>query len=250
MYLLYTDESGDCGEFDSKKSNQTGSPYFIVTGAMLRADKWKNALENLKSFRKKIAQQGYLPYDIEFHCSELIDPHKIKAYTNLNVKERWHLIESFAEIIGQQLDFRIISIVIDKTKSNLKPEQYLKASVSALYEAFDSALQEEKTHGLVFMDRANEKAIQTHVRQLMGTGVSTTDKPQIRVTQIMEDPIFRVSTESMFIQLADLLAFTLKEQEFPSTSRKKYFADRIFANKLGKRTLITPKSDAKGIHRI
>ena len=68
----------------------------------------------------------------------------------------------------------------------------------------------------------------------MGTGSVEDFTPGIKINQVIEDPIFRVSADSIFIQAADVIAYTLKEKEFPQTSRKKYNADRIFTNKLKK----------------
>ena len=65
----------------------------------------------------------------------------------------------------------------------------------------------------------------------MGTGSDLNAVP-IKVDHVIEDPIFRVSADSIFIQAADVIAYALKEKEFPQTSRKKYNADKIFTNKL------------------
>jgi hypothetical protein len=76
-------------------------------------------LDFLKAFRKKIAREAFLPYDIEFHCAEMIDPHKIKQFSSISVPERWKLIEEYAETIGNFKSFSIISVVIDKATTKL-----------------------------------------------------------------------------------------------------------------------------------
>jgi hypothetical protein len=232
MYFCYIDESGDCGAFDAAMPNKSGTPYFILAGLIVHAEKWKLSLDVLKTFRKKLAAQSYLPYDVEFHCSEMIDPHKTKEYTQISVADRWKIIEAFAEKIGGNDAFSIIASVINKNESTLPAHEYLTASITKLYQAYDHFLKERKQHGIVLFDRANLKTTHTHVRKLMGTGSIEDFIPGIQITQVIEDPIFRVSADSIFIQAADLIAYTLKEKEFPQTSRKKYNADRIFVNKL------------------
>jgi len=37
-------------------------------------------LSMLKNFRKEIAKDSFLPYNEEFHCAEMIDPHKNQIY--------------------------------------------------------------------------------------------------------------------------------------------------------------------------
>jgi len=67
MFLCYADESGDAGAYDASNPNQTGSPYLIYTGIIVKDAKWKQSLNVLKNFRKQIAKEGILPYDQEFH---------------------------------------------------------------------------------------------------------------------------------------------------------------------------------------
>ncbi len=172
MYFCYVDESGDCGIYDAANPNKSGSKYFILAGLITPAKNWTSSLNVLKACRKRIAAQGFLAYDVEFHCSELIDPHKIKAYTQIGVPERWKLIEDFAETIGQHGAFSIITVVIDKSKSMLNPDNYLTESITKLYQAFDEFLKLKEENGILFFDRASEKNVTTHVRKLMGTGSS------------------------------------------------------------------------------
>lgn len=249
MYFCYVDESGDCGVHDVLHPDKTGSRYFILAGIIVSTSKWNISLATFKAFRQKIAREGYLPYSVEFHCAEMIDPHKIKAFTQISVPERWKLIAEFAETIGTNAAFTIINVVIDKTKTKLDTNDYLTGSITSLYKAFDEFLKSKESNGILFFDRANEKHITTHVRKLMGTGASGERIPNVRIGWVLEDPIFRVSSDSMFIQSADVIAYTLKEKEFPQTSRKKYNADKIFKNKLEKVCFKSVNSDEDGIVR-
>jgi len=249
MYFCYIDESGDCGAYNAATPEKTGSKYFILTGLIVPSKTWKECLNLFKSFRKRIASQGSLPYHVEFHCSELIDPHKIKEYNQISVKDRWSLISDFADTIGQYGAFSIISVVIDKEKSHLNSQDYLTQSLTNLYLAFDEFLKTKNENGLLFFDRASEKNVTTHARKLMNTGSSGETIPNVRIGWIIEDPIFRVSSDSIFVQAADVIAYCLKEKEFPSPSKKKFNADRIFKNKLLERCFVSKLTDTEGIIR-
>jgi len=249
MYLCYVDESGDIGPYDPDQPGKSGSRYFIFSGLIISIDMWKASLELLKSYRKRIAREAYLPYNIEFHCAEMIDPHKIKEFTSISVAERWKLIEQYAETIGNFQHFSIIPIVIDKTKTDIPATEYLTVSITKLYQSFDELLRSRSDNGMVFFDRANERQINTHVRRLLGTGASGEAIPDVKVKRIIEDPIFRVSTDSMFIQSADVIAYTLKEKEFPQASRQKYQAHKIFTRKLRSICYHSSFADEEGIIR-
>lgn len=249
MYFCYVDESGDCGMYDATKPKETGSAFFILAGIIVAANKWKITLGTLKAFRKKIAREGYLPYDVEFHCAEMIDPHKEKAFTSISIPDRWKLMEEYAETLGQNTAFSLITVVIDKAKTRLDPKEYLTTAITKLYQAFDEFLKDRETNGILFFDRANESTINTHVRKLLGTGASGESIPDVRIGWVIEDPIFRISTDSMFIQSADLVAYTLKEKEFPQASRQKHQAHKIFTRKLTGISFKSRIADADGIIR-
>jgi hypothetical protein len=250
MYFCYVDESGDCGLHDIARPDKTGTRYFILAGIIVADNKWKISLETMKAFRKKIAREAYLPYHVEFHCAEMIDPRKIKEFTQISVEDRWKLIDQFAETLGHNSSFSIITVVIDKTKSVLHPSEYLTTAITHLYQSFDEFLKSKEANGIVFFDRANERHINTHVRKLLGTGASGENIPGVRIGWVLEDPIFRVSSDSMFIQSADVAAYTLKEKEFPQAARKKHQADRIFQRKLFPICFKSRISDENGIIRI
>jgi hypothetical protein len=250
MYFCYVDESGDVGAYDATKPDRSGSPYFILSGLIVNAEKWKFSLDVLKSFRKDLAAQAYLPYDIEFHCAEMIDARKTRAFQQISISDRWSLIEEYARVIGQNPAFSIISIVLNKLISDVRPEFYLTACIDQLYKAFDEFLKSQKDIGLIFFDRANERYINTHVRKLLGTGSSGQIFPEINISRIIEDPIFRVSSDSMFIQAADVISYTLREQEFSNGARRKHHANEIFRKKLEMKNIISSFSDEKGVIRI
>lgn len=249
MYFCYVDESGDCGMYDGKRPDKTGTSFFILAGIVVAANKWKVSLETLKGFRKKIAREAFLPYHIEFHCSEMIDPHKIKEFSSISVADRWKLMEEYAETIGQHTAFTLITVVIDKTTSNVPPDDYLTAAATKLYQAFDEFLKAQSSNGIIFFDRANERIINTHVRKLLGTGASGETIPGVRIGWVIEDPIFRVSSDSIFIQSADVVAYTLKENEFPQASRQKFQAHKIFKRKLAPICFKSKITDEDGIIR-
>ena len=249
MYFCYADESGDTGYYNPANPEKTESPYYILAGVAVPTDKWSLSLNILKSFRKDIAKDGFIKYDIEFHCSEMIDPHKIVNFKQISIKDRWKLIEDFASLIGKN-DFHIIAIVIDKKNSKLNSNEYHTTTVTKLYQAFDDLLKITKVNGIVLFARTNETTTTTHVRKLLGTGSSGVTIPNVRIAKIIEDPFFQISSESLFIQAADVIAYTLKEKEFPQAARRKYQAHKIFDRKLIGPCYHSPVSGEDGIIRV
>jgi hypothetical protein len=67
---------------------------------------------------------------------------------------------------------------------------------------------------------------------------------------VIEDPIFRISSDSIFIQAADVIKYTLKEQEFPQGARRKLQADKNFYRKLRGSIFVSQFASEDGIIRI
>lgn len=88
MYFCYIDESGDTGAYDTgKPEGERASKYFILSGLIIELNKWSIALGTLKAFRKKLARETPIRYDVEFHCAEMIDPRKIEVFRSVGIKE-------------------------------------------------------------------------------------------------------------------------------------------------------------------
>uniref|UniRef100_UPI00406C58B3 DUF3800 domain-containing protein n=1 Tax=Mucilaginibacter sp. CSA2-8R TaxID=3141542 RepID=UPI00406C58B3 len=119
-----------------------------------------------------------------------------------------------------------------------------------MYQSFDELLKKDKQNGIVLFERTNEKNTTTHVRKLLGTGSSGVTIPNIRIAKIIEDPFFQISSESLFIQAADVIAYTLKEKEFPQASRRKFQAHKIFERKLLPLCYPSSVSNQDGIIRL
>lgn len=250
MYFCYVDESGDTGMHDGKNPDKSGSKYFIFSALIIDADKWKGGLDIIKSFRRQLAAQSYLNYDVEFHCAEMIDPRKTTAYNQMSIGDRWAVIRQFADRVGNQISCSIIGVVLNKTTSKLDPKDYFTTAITNLYLSYDEFLKEQKSYGIVLFDRANEKIATTHIRKLMGTGATGQTVPGVRIGWVIEDPFYRVSSDSFFIQATDMIAYTLKEQEFPLSSRKKHNADRIFKNLLSASCFKSSNSEEDKIIRL
>lgn len=180
----------------------------------------------------------------------MVDPKKTSAYAQISVPERWKLIEDFCYTIGNGTKCTIIAVVLDKRSSDLKPSEYTTEIVTKLYQAFNHFLNNKREHGLVFFDRANEKKISTHVRKLLSIGVSDQSVEIEEMKWILEDPVYKNSADSMFIQSADAIAYTIKEKEFPQAARKKFNADLIFKRKLLNNCYKSHVSDDDGIIRV
>ena len=69
----------------------------------------------MKAFRKKIAREGFLAYDVEFHCAEMIGSAQSKSIYSTNCMWKRKFIEEFADNAGLNKTINMVTELFDKT---------------------------------------------------------------------------------------------------------------------------------------
>ena len=99
------------------------------------------------------------------------------------------------------------------------------------------------SRALIFADQGQEQEITKTLRRMhafnpipsqFGQWPGSRKSKNIPVERIIEDPVFKQSHESYFIQLADCVAFSLLTREVPPTPLvRKYEIHRMFERSIG-----------------
>lgn len=236
MYLMYVDESGDCGmPADGSPSN-----LFCLSGLVVHELRWKDTLADLAAFRRWLRGRYGVNIEDELHAAEMISkPKKLAAsLKRLKKHERLAIIRHFADAIAGLADVNIINVVVDKGSGRVPhKDEVFRWAWYAMFQRFENTIRYQNfpgpknadDRGLVFPDNTDGQKLkrflhtmrlknQLKVKQSSGSFIYK-DEP-IRV--IIEDPILRDSRESYFIQAADCAAFLLKQSIQPSTYMKKH----------------------------
>lgn len=96
MYLLYADESGDCG--------LTNSPtrFFILTGLVVHELRWQTYLAELLDFRQQMRQKFGLRLREEFHAAAFIS--RPGELTRIKRNDRLAMIRAFTNTLASMKD--------------------------------------------------------------------------------------------------------------------------------------------------
>jgi len=222
MYLIYVDESGDPGLQSSPSS------YFILSGIVLHELRWNSYLEQIIGFRRRMQGKFGLRVREEIHAAAMINnPGNL---VRIKRNDRLAIIRAFADELGSMHDINIINIVVEK---NGKPLTYDVFSMAwkALIQRFQNTITSRNfpgpmnpdERGVIFSDTTNSKKLTQLLRQMrrynplpqqpnFGLGYRN-----IPITSIIEDPSFRNSDHSYFIQTADLAAYLLLQRINPNS---------------------------------
>src|SRR5680860_1270874 len=186
MYLMFVDESGDTG--------LTGSPTgcFVLSGLVIHESRWQDCLERLIRFRRRMRHAFGLKLREEIHSRHMI------------------------------------TVVVDKTN---KPQTYdvFEWAWGALIQRFENTIRADnfpgpggsEDRGILIPDRTDEAKLSRLMRRMRRHN-PIPNQPQfgsgyrdLLLTRMVEDPSFRESHRSYFIQAADTAAFLLYQREQP-----------------------------------
>ena len=237
MFLMYVDESGDCG------IENTPSRYFVLTGIVIHELRWKRYLNEILKFRRRIRESFGLKLREEIHAARLIT--KPGNLVRIKRNDRLTIIRWFTGLIASFDDINVLNVVIDK-KSKPKDFDVFGMAWKTLIQRFENTLSNRNfrgpvnadDRGLVIPDHTDDKKLKKLMRKLrrynpipnrreLGHGYR--DLP---IKQIIEDPIFRDSEDSYFIQAADLAAYLCYQHFEPNSYMKKTGAHNYLKKRL------------------
>lgn len=234
MYLMYVDESGDPG--------MTGSPtrYFALSGVVLHELAWRQILDKLITFRRGLRLRFGLKLVEEIHAAHFIN--SPGALVRIKRQDRLAILRHFADEIAAMPELNVISVVVDK---HGKPATYrvFDAAWRALMQRFENTLVHRNFNGpanaddrgMVLPDPTDQKRL-TRIVRTMHRYNPVPNQPQfgvgyrnLPIVRLIEDPSFRDSSDSYFIQVADLCAFLLYQSFAPNAYMRKKGGHNYFA---------------------
>jgi len=226
MYLMYVDESGDSGLINSP------TRYFVLSGLVVHELRWQSCLESLVCFRNAMREKFGLKLREEIHAAALINsPGEL---VRIKRNDRLSIIRIYADEIAAMPDMSIINVIVDKQG---KPEDYdvFEKAWQALLQRFENTLRfrnfpgpaNPDERGMIFPDFTETKKLTALLRKMRhfnpvpnrseyGSG-----SRNLTITNILEDPCYRDSHHSFFIQSADLVAFLMYQHIAPNAYMKK-----------------------------
>jgi hypothetical protein len=112
MYLMYVDESGDCG----LPAEGSPSSHFCLSGLVVHELRWRDTMTQLLGFRHWLKRRYKVYLDDELHAADMINkPSTIAASLQRLAKyERLAIIRHFADEIAALSDVSLINVVVDK----------------------------------------------------------------------------------------------------------------------------------------
>lgn len=233
MYLMYVDESGDTGIVNSP------TRYFVLSGIVVHELRWRVYLDQMVDFRKRMLRSFGLHLREEIHASNFINNPgnlaRIKRY------DRLAILRLFADELATMTDLNIINVVVDKVGKQVDYDVFTWAW-KTLIQRFENTIsyhnfpgpKNADERGTIFPDNTDVKKLTLLLRKMRRFNPVPNQPiygPGYRnqmLSYTIEDPNFRSSADSFFIQAADLTAYLLYQNICPNSYMKKKQGNNYF----------------------
>ena len=105
MYLMYVDESGDPG------LNNSPSRYFVLSGLVMHELRWRDFIDQIMVFRRRMKATYGLGVRNEIHAAEFV---RSSGSVNLPRNMRYLILRHFADELSRMNWLSVTNVVVDK----------------------------------------------------------------------------------------------------------------------------------------
>ncbi len=228
MYLIYVDANGDPG------ANTAASRYFVLTGLIVHESFWRECLHRLVVFRKGVKDKYGLPLRLELHAGDMV-----RKPGSFRRDDLVSMLHALAKELADMEELRIINVAVDKQNKG-KDYKVFTVAWNAILQRFDEAIASGSLpgstgsdKGMVFSDQTDSLPVTqimrySHIYNLAAEAANTARRQRTMLSKLIEDPSFRDSRHSYYVQDTDLAAFLLYERLSPNRhmnkkGRRNYF---------------------------
>lgn len=252
MYLIYVDESGDPGI--------SGSPsnYYVLSGLVVHELRWQSYLEQLIQFRGRMQRAFGLRVREEIHASAMIT--RPGPLVRIPRNDRLTILRALANELASMSELNVINVVVDKAGKRPDYDAFIFAW-TAMLQRFENTISARNfpgpanpdERGMVFPDNTDNKKVTQLLRQMrrynpvphqqrFGIGYRN-----LMISHLIEDPSYRESDHSYFVQAADLIAYLLLQKRDPNSYMKKKSGHNYFDRLDPILCKVASSSDPQGI---
>ena len=199
VQLIYIDESYD-------EQNYAYSAIFVPV------EQWNEIFQKVLLWRQGLHKTHGVDVNGEIHSTEFVGG-RGQPITNRDRSYRAQLFNSFLKEIENLPHIRIINGI---TNNKLHHETLFEYVVTRI----NNTLKYDKSLGILICDEGNENKLISMVRRMkkennIWSSYYIGVQRSCPLDHIIEDPLFKTSKSSYFIQIADMVAYSLLRNEHP-----------------------------------
>lgn len=234
MHIVYLDESGD-------------PSAGILTALVVPVQTWQENFEIMKKFRKDLKKTDGINLHAEFHAWKFVSGRGRLGDRIVTKYRRSVLFRETCLLLKKMAGVRLFNAIFPIGEEE-RAFEWLINRIQRTMEVWDS-------HCIIVSDEGKEVAYtriarRMHVFNLIPSGIYAGSSRNIVIDRIIEDPFFKKSERSYFIQLVDFCAYALLRHEIQIPSKNKYGLHEVFRDLDSVLMKEASKKDPFGIIRI
>lgn len=204
MFLVYYDESGDDGY------PQTSSPLFVLSAVYQHHLVWKENYERIKAFKRQLAHDFPFPFHEELHTREFLLNKNPYFHWAIPEADRAHILDLYCQLCAQ-LQLKVINLVLVKPRFQKPKVDVLDTALTFSVQRIENDLASEpQNRFIIITDWGRVGKMRKTTRRVqkinfIPSKFGPTPRRQ-EIQKLIEDPLPKDSSESYFIQLADMVA--------------------------------------------
>lgn len=218
MHLVYIDDSGD--------SDVYGFSALVIPEQCFRV-----SLLAVKAFRRELRESDGIFVNREFHAVDFVAG---RGRIGARVVTKWRRCQIFREAISA-----VTRLPGARLFNAFGPRDQKLQTLERLITRIDRTMQEWGSVAALFFDEGEERAytklirrmgVYNPIRSQYGRWPGGNEYRNMPIEHVIEDPSFRRSKQSYFIQLADFCGYAMLQRERPTTNprRARYGLHEVF----------------------
>jgi AAA+ ATPase superfamily predicted ATPase len=216
MWFFYLDES--------KQENS----LFVYTALITGAHVWRQAFNAIKDHRGNLKNKYGVYKSKELHAWKFSAGKGKISSRVLDKKVRAEIFSEVITFISSRPDlFRVVSSV-NKNESIAFDKLINRINRTAKRYGKTAILICDEGQQTIFTRRIRKMRIHNPIPSKHGTWEDGKNTKNITIDNIIEDPFFKNSEQSYFIQLVDFCAYALLRMELPIESRTSLGYDKMY----------------------
>ncbi len=237
--MVYLDDSSD-------------EELTIYSALAISDEQWQTCLRQVREFRRELKKTDGIYVQKEFHAWKFVSGRGQIADRVVPKGRRAQIFKETLELTSRLPGARLFNVVSPTSK---KPTGF-----EWLLNRINRTMQAWGSRAILICDQGSENEFTRMVRKMrvynpipskygnwLDSGSSTKNIP---IERIVEDPFFKDSAQSYFVQITDFCAYALLRRERPLASKSKYGLDKAFDLLKPILVLETNPQDSEGIIRI
>ena len=220
MYLFYIDDSGDTG-----LNPRSPTDAFVLSTVIVRDTQWLYTLDELVSFRRFLSNAFGIKRRDEIKANYLVHGKGSLNQLGLSFSARMNIYKMALRFQLKVGTIATWAIVIDKHKWDMARNggstEVREMAWKTMIERIERFTAHNNETGIIFPDEGNPDYVRQMFRRMRRHNIVAAHYGGVPqglprpARLIVEDPNFRKSSDSYFVQLADLNAYAAYRTVYP-----------------------------------